>query len=302
MPLGWLLRDWLQKAAAQRLREAVAQAAGQQAGPREPPSEPGRVLAMGTCDVGLVFATEIESGGLEDLLHGVVSIRGEGFVARQAWQQGRSLVLVRCGAGRQAAADATEALILGHRPRCVISAGFAGGLQAALARHDLVVADDLVDGDGRRLAIEPPIDRRLLPEGPPLSVGRLLTVDRVVHQPREKKELGEKHQALAVDMESFDVARVCRERNVPMLAVRVITDAVDEELPRDMERLARQKTSAARWGAALGTLWNRPSSIKDLWALQEKALIGTDRLGRFLLAMIEQMIVKNEKREMKNGE
>jgi adenosylhomocysteine nucleosidase len=118
----------------------------------------------------------------------------------------------------------------------------------------------------------------------------LLPVDRVVHQPREKKALGEKHQALAVDMESFDVAQVCRERHVPMLAVRVITDAVDEELPHDMERLARQKTSAARWGAAIGTLLNRPSSIKDLWALQEKALIGTDRLGRFLLAMIEQLV------------
>ena len=63
-----------------------------------------------------------------------------------------------------------------------------------------------------------------------------------------------------------------------------------EELKRDMERLARQKTSAARWGAAIGTLLNRPSSIKDLWALQEKALIGTDRLGRFLLAMIEQLV------------
>jgi adenosylhomocysteine nucleosidase len=75
-----------------------------------------------------------------------------------------------------------------------------------------------------------------------------------------------------------------------MLAVRVITDAVDEQLPGDVERLARQRTSAGRWGAAIGTLWNRPSSIKDLWALQEKALIGTDRLGRFLLAMIEQLV------------
>ena len=75
-----------------------------------------------------------------------------------------------------------------------------------------------------------------------------------------------------------------------MLAGRVITDAVDEQRPRDMERLARQKTSAARWGAAIGTLLNRPSSIKDLWAMQEKALIGTDRLGRFLLAMIEQLV------------
>lgn len=270
MPLGWLLRDWLQRAAAQRLRQAALQAATQQAEPREPPSNPDRMLVPGTCDVGLVFATEIESGGVEDLLRGVVSIRGQGFVARQAQHQGRSLVLVRCGAGRQAAADATEALILGHRPRCVISAGFAGGLQASVARHDLVVADDLVDADGQHLAIEPAVDRSCLPEGTPFCVGRLLTVDRVVHQPREKKELGQKHQVLAVDMESFDVARVCRERRLPMLAVRVITDAVDEELPRHMERLARQKTSAARWGAAIGTLLNRPSSIKDLWASRKR--------------------------------
>jgi adenosylhomocysteine nucleosidase len=282
MPFSSLLRIWLQQAAAQRLREAVAQAAAEQAGlgaQDDSDQDDG-------CDVGLVFATEVESGGLEDLLQGAVFLRGNGFTGRRGRVHGSRLVILRCGAGRQHAIDATEALILGHHPPCIISAGFAGGLQKDVARHDLVVADSLSDAEGHTLPITPPLDPASLPQGRPIHVGRIVTIDHIAHSPEEKAELGQKHQALCCDMESYAVAEVCRDRGIPFLAVRIISDALADQLPRHLESLARQKTSAGRWGAALGALVNRPSSIKDLWSLKENALVATDRLAKFLSAMV----------------
>ncbi len=287
----WLLRNWLRKVATDKLREKAEEvvrhqlhASPEAAGENEPAESPC------PCDVGVVFALEIESGGLEDLLDGLIAIRGQDFVARQGGLKGRNVVVVRSSGGRQAAATATELLLLGHRPKWVISAGFAGALRPELRRHDIVMADRLVDTAGHQLSLDLRVDPAALAQTPGVHVGRLLTVDRMVCLPDEKRTLGQQHEALAVDMESFAVAEVCRQSQTRFLAIRVISDPVEEQLPRDVERLINQKTYAARFGAALGTVFNRPSSVKDLWRLRENALVASDRLAQFLASTITQLV------------
>ncbi|NLE39346.1 MAG: hypothetical protein GX621_15100 [Pirellulaceae bacterium] len=245
------------------------------------------------CDVGIVFALEIEAGGLIDLLAEPVTLRGRGFVVRRGTLGGRRVAVATSGAGWDHARRAAEALIDGHRPRWIISAGFAGGLSPALARHDIVMADSLIEMTGSRFTLDLAVDRSTLSKG--VHVGPLLTTERIVRLAEEKRALGEKHAALAVDTETTAVAAVCRDRRVPMLAVRVLTDAVDETLPADVQYLTDQTSHAARLGAALGTVWRRPSSVKDLWALKETALIGSDRLARFLVGLIESLPPSEEK-------
>lgn len=287
----WLLRNWLRNAATEKLREKAEEVvreqlhAGTQAGGEEEPAESPR-----PCDVGLVFALEIESGGLEDLLDGLIAIRGQSFVARQGGLKGRNVVVIRSSGGRKAAAEATDMLILGHHPKWVISAGFAGALQPELRRHDIVMADSLVDAAGHQLSMDLRVDPASLAQTPGVHVGRLLTVDHMVCLPDEKRALGQQHSALAVDMESYAVAEVCRQSQTRFLAIRIISDPVDEQLPRDVERLISQKTYAARFGAALGTIWNRPSSVKDMLRLKENALVASDRLARFLASTIAQLV------------
>ena len=82
------------------------------------------------------------------------------------------------------------------------------------------------------------------------------------------------------------IARICRDRHVPLLAIRILSDAVDEVLPTDIQHLTDQTSSAGRLGAALGAVWRRPSSVKDLWGLKETALVGSQRLGKFLAGVI----------------
>jgi adenosylhomocysteine nucleosidase len=291
-----LLHNWLRNQAKRKIHEKVVEVAQEQlqTATEESSASGQSEVRQPPCRLGVVFALAVESGGLEDLLDGVVSTQGHGFVVRQGRLKDRQLAIILSGAGRRSAVRATEALITGHEPQWVLSAGFAGGLNSRLKRQDILVADHLVDTAGNQLAVDLAIDPATLGSASGVHVGRLLTADRVIRLPDEKRSLGRRHDALAVDMETFAVAQVCRRRQLRFLAVRVINDAVADELPPDVERLLAQKTAAAQLGAAVGAIWKRPSSAKDMYKLKENALLASDRLAEFLARTIEQLIPRQQ--------
>ncbi len=275
-----LLQNWLRNRAQQAAVQAAMQAAGKGAARTAETAPPPQV------DIAVIAALNMELGGLADRLSGIVTTQADGFKTHSGAWRDRGVLLVESGVGRQRAARATAAVIDGHHPSWIISTGFAGGLAQDVARLHIVVGNSVVNEAGERLAI----DLKLDPTGRRgLHVGRILTVDRIVRTPAEKQALAAKHDALAVDMESFAVAEVCRRERTRFMAVRVISDAADDELPPDVERLINRPTMAGKLGAAAGAIVRRPSSVKDFWQLKEQALLATDRLAEFLLGMIEQL-------------
>ena len=290
MVLRWLAANWLRNAAGAKLRETVTEAAREEvmSAVKRAQSEAAETSRR-PCDVGLVFALSIEAGGLEDLFSASTRTQGAGFVACHGGLLGRHLISIRSGAGRQAARKATEALISGHEPKWVVSAGFAGGLHPKLNRHDILMADGLVDLDGNRLSVDLNVDPAALAQARGVHLGTLLTADRIIRLPGEKRTLGDTHHAMAVDMETFAVAQACRRHKVRFMAVRVITDGVDDELPPDVEHLIKQQTSVRKVGAVVGTIINRPGSVKDIYNLKENALVASDRLAKFLASMMKQL-------------
>ncbi len=143
-------------------------------------------------------------------------------------------------------------------------------------------------GEGNEITLNPTSIAPWLDEVPNLHRGRLLTFDRVVRLRAEKQQLGRQHDALAVDMESFAVAEVCRERAVDFLAVRAISDAVDDELPADIGKLLAQKSFAGQLGTALGSIFRRPAAVKDLFNLHQNALASSSRLAKFLGMLVQR--------------
>ncbi len=280
-----LLRNYLMGQAQQKMREAAMQAAGQAmqqpAGVEPGPTEPKKPEV---CHVGLVFALSSESGCFVDKLAGLIKTEGAGFVAREGGLGGRRMVVIESGMGRENATRATQALIDGHHPQWVISAGFAGGLDERLKQNDILMADSLVDAQGHTLALD-----LKMPPAPRLHVGRLLTVDRVIDDPAEKHSLGEKHGALAVDMETMAVAEVCSREKFRLLCVRAIIDEVGRKLPHDIDVLVKKKSTAGMLGAAAGAIIRRPGSIKDMWQLKEDALTASERLAKFLVEIAWQL-------------
>jgi len=287
--LQQLLRNWLFNAARQRAAEAVREGSRQQGPSPADAAEARQPIKPDRCDVGLVFALGMEASGLAQRMSGVIRISGAGFVGREGGIEGRRVVAIEAGVGRKAAEHGARALIAGHRPKWIISAGFAGGLDPRLELGDIVMASAVADLDGRELEIDINVDPAALAQSPRLHIGRLITVDRVIREAKEKKRLGAERQAIAVDMESMAVAEVCRQEKVRFMVVRVISDSVARELPRDIDYLVKHRTTAGRLGAAARAVLRRPSSVRDMWQLKEDALRASDRLGSFLVGVIGQL-------------
>lgn len=286
MLLRYLVSNWVRQSAHQTLRDVAAQV--------KDASEPG-TTAEGTApppppaEVVVAFALRAEAGGLVDLLANGVSSRCASFVEHTGELGDRRIAVMETGVGQTAAHQAVRDAIALHQPSWVVSAGFAGALHPDLRRGHIIMPKEIVDEHGQRLDVGLGIDDETVAATPSLHSGRLLTVDKLVRHAKQRRELAEQHAALACDMESFAVADVCREAKVRFLSVRVISDSVDDQLPEEVERLLEQDTVASRLGAATGAIFNRPSSIKDMWNLKEQAIKASDRLARFLTQTLARL-------------
>jgi len=221
---------------------------------------------MNGCDVGIIIATATERLGFDDHLADRTTIRGEFTFARGVLGQ-RSVVIATSGIGRKRARKACEALVAGHRPQRVLSVGFAGGLCPSLERGDFVNVERIVSqsDDEIELNSETP---DVAPRSGRLHTGLILTADKIIAAPEEKQSLGAQHDALAVDMETWAIADYCQAADIPCHGLRIISDAVDEALPPEIEAVARQSTLPGRLGAAAGVLLRRPSKLKDFLQLR----------------------------------
>lgn len=254
----------------------------QQAGASDPPPE-----EYLPCDAVLIFALGIEAGGVVDQLEDAETSRQPHGVEHAGRWHGREVVVVEGGVGPAAAARAASEAIRFYQPRYVLSAGFAGALVDDLKRGQLLLASEVVNPAGQ--AFQTGLTLASPGASAGWHVGRLLSVESLVCTPAERRAWAAKSQAVACDMETFAVAHTCRQWGVPLVAVRVISDAVEDVLPPEIAHLLQQRTMAGRLGAAAGAVFRRLSAARDLWRLHEEALKASDRLARFLGGLVEQL-------------
>jgi adenosylhomocysteine nucleosidase len=240
----------------------------------------------GPADIGIVAALPIEVAPLIERLQNVRRYSGPRHKVIEGECAGKLVALIVAGTGRKRARHGTQVLFDGHRPRWVISAGFAGALDPALARNSVLFADEVVAEDGSRWAIDVGVPPEA--ERERMRAGRLLTVDRIVRTAVEKAALRERFQADAVDMESSAVAALCSERQVRFLSIRVVSDEAGTDLPPEVLSILG-RSGGYRVGAALGAIWRRPSSVKDLWALREHAHAAADRLAEIVAGTLSRL-------------
>lgn len=280
MLLRHLVHRFLRSAAEQRLRSAMDS--------HNQESQAESVLPE-KCDVVVAFALPIEAGGLVDLASDIITIGGTNFVERRGMLAEHQISIIETGVGMAAAARATADVITLRQPEWVISAGFAGSLRPEIKRGHLLMPNSVIDTDHRTLGINLQFDSDTLHKSPALHVGRLLTVDSIVRDPKHRIDLAAQYDAIGVDMETWAVAETCRLEKVRFLSTRIVSDGADDKLPPQLEKLLDQPTTAARLGAAAGAVFRRPSIVKEMWQLKKNALLATDRLARFLTGVIEQL-------------
>ncbi len=165
-----------------------------------------------------------------------------------------------------------------------ISSGLAGGLRPELRVAQIVAAraifSDSVNVEEITDFIEP--SRPLLTfaeESGATIVDRFYSAGRVVARADEKRVWGK--AAAAVEMESFDILSVAAESGIPAIAIRSISDTVDEDLPLDMNRIFSDEGQVSL-PRVIGEVVRNPGSVPSLVRLGQNAKAAAESLARFL--------------------
>ncbi|MCW3051495.1 MAG: Nucleoside phosphorylase [Chthonomonadales bacterium] len=192
------------------------------------------------------------------------------------------------GVGTTKAARETTAVVTSGQVQGLIVCGFGGGLTEQITPGSLMVAERVLDATGAT-SEAPKVyrpDRRMreLAEGP---CGDLVTVQRVLTTPEEKRALYARTKAQMVDMETVGAIVAAEQAGLPWLAVRVATDSVEEALPLDFNALADAEGNVDR-GRVIAATLTHPWKIPALIRLGKNSSLAAKNLTRFLENYLQQ--------------
>ena len=141
---------------------------------------------------------------------------------------GKPVLFARTGVGIRRARNGTIYLIQKFKPELIISAGLGGALSDGLRIGDIIVGRWV-------LSLKRNEKKGLFCDINRLSVdfmkGGLLTENRFIHDPDEKRRLYHQTDALSVDMETWGVVEAAEVYGRPVISIRSISDDNRVELP-----------------------------------------------------------------------
>lgn len=115
--------------------------------------------------------------------------------------------------------DTLEHYLKEWKPHLVICSGFAGSLRSLVRPGDFLIARNFSTIESAQLYLNQAD-----------AAGEFLNVTTVTSA-ATKAELTVSGSFLAIDMESAGVSRICAAHGVPVLVARMVSDAVNEEIP-----------------------------------------------------------------------
>ena len=236
----------------------------------------------------------VEADAFAGLATETVDVTASGLTFHEGVVAGRRVAWCVAGAGGEAAGRATRLLIDGHRPRVIVSAGFAGGLDPALARGSVVYPRRSINHRGG-----PPIAVAAAGQGSAAAAAgsaagsatshgdlTIVSVDTVVTTAAAKRDLAAATGASLVDMETYAVATAAHAAGLPCVSIRVISDDASQDLPKEIAALVQPQSGMRRLGAALAGIGRRPRAALDMWQLWEHAVVD----GRTLAVAIKTFL------------
>ena len=169
--------------------------------------------------------------------------------------EGKEMVVLHTGVGSQKCEERLTEFLLRNKPNVIVSSGFCGGTSDELKPCDVVIAENFSDKTLIKHA------REILEE---VVIGRIFSADRVIDPAADRYAIGREQGAMAIDMETATIGRLCADFAVPMLALRVISDSPADPFPAPPDVLfdvARQQTN---FGTLIPYLLGHPSAMMGL--------------------------------------
>ena len=185
--------------------------------------------------VAVTFARPEESGAFRRMLGGVRKGRCGALTAWRGSIGKNAVTVIHTGIGPASADRAIRELLAHEKPRLVISAGFAGGLDPALRAGDTLAADFPTE----------------------LIFSKAIPLET----PAEKIAAFRQTGARIVDMETGIIGAACAGAGIPLTAVRAVSDTADESLPVPFAVWFDTARQRARPFALVAHLLRHPSHI-----------------------------------------
>ena len=206
----------------------------------------------------ITFAMQEESKDFVPLLENATT-RGDrsDLPIVEGTLDGQRVTVVHLGVGPQSAEQrlrASGALTGSERPRLLICPGYGGGLAPQLQHADLLLVENFSDPALLAQAAEIVGSERV-------HRGTLTSEMVVIDSTADKAALWARTGALAVDMETAAVAGLCARANVPVLALRIISDDAQTTLPVPGYLLWDLDTQKPPMGKLLWHLVTHPGRI-----------------------------------------
>jgi adenosylhomocysteine nucleosidase len=187
--------------------------------------------------------------------------------------------------GRKAWIKATKIIWNGDTEIC-ISSGLAGGLREEHRPEEVFVARNVHPSSWKTVVHSAADLVDIAAISGAKIVGDLYSADRVVLLSSDKRELGK--VADAVDMESGDVLHEAAAFGAKVVAVRAISDSVEENLPLDFNRVTTD-TGDVSMPRILGEVAQSPASIPALIRFGKQSRRAAEKLAFVLEKIVTQL-------------
>ncbi len=196
-----------------------------------------------------------------------------------------NVVLTGVG-GKSAWLETTRIVWDGDVDICV-SSGLAGALRREYQLGDILAAKEVQAISWNRVVASDAKLIQLAQEHGARAVGSFYSADRVIGSASEKRELG--RVADAVEMESGEVLHEASVFGAKVIAIRGISDAVDEDLPLDFNRVMTPAGEVSI-PKVLGEVVRHPMSAPALVRFGKQSRMAAEKLGAFLDRYLEGVV------------
>lgn len=219
-------------------------------------------------------------------------IRGERFRL-----SGHEFLLVESGMGFSNAAMAAEMLVRDGHPDLMVTTGFCGGVAPELLAGDIVVAKEIIiaNEDGFE-AIPIPLSSigqnfvaHQAADGKHVVGGTFISTSVITSKKRLVGMLPGTYPNPVVEMESGAIAMVAAENNIPLLAIRAVSDSAAEELGFSLDEFCDPDMRRIRIHKVLLTVLRKPRIIPQLARLSRSSRRAAESLTATLSCLFSDI-------------
>jgi len=205
----------------------------------------------------------------------------------RAESDGIQVDVLLTGIGWSAASAASMAdEIAKERPDICVSTGLAGALKPEYRNGDVLVAGRVVRSDTSNCLFTSVALRTAAAKLGAKAVEVFVTNGGIIGEARSKREMSAEGDA--VEMESFHVLCEVKALRIPSLAVRAISDTVEQDLPLDFAKIV-DRSGHVRWGKMVTELGLHPGKIRPLIRFAGESRRAAEKLADFLDKFLDEM-------------